>query len=58
MSELVFIAITAMAAAFKVLAIIIGLVWGFRQLLSEHGAALNYRYTHTEIPYRPWRKLN
>ena len=58
MSELIFLAIAAVAAAFKVLAIIIGLVWGFRRLLSEHGAALNYRYTHAEIPYRPWRKLN
>jgi len=58
MSELIFLAIAAVAAAFKVLAIIIGLVWGFRCLLSEHGAALNYRYTHTEIPYRPWSKLN
>jgi hypothetical protein len=53
MSELIFLAIAATAAAFKVLAIIVGLVWGFRHLLSEHGAALNYRYTHTEIPYRP-----
>jgi hypothetical protein len=58
MSELIFLAIAATAAALKVLAIIVGLVWGFRHLLSEHGAALNYRYTHTEIPYRPWSKLN
>jgi len=58
MSELIFLAIAAMAAAFKVLAIIIGMVWVFRHLLSGHGAALNYRYTHAEIPYRPWRKLN
>jgi hypothetical protein len=58
MSELIFLAIAATAAALKVLAIIVGLVWGFRRLLSEHGAALNYRYTHAEIPYRPWSKLN
>ena len=58
MSELLFLAIAAMAAAFKVLAIIIGLVWAFRHLLSDNNAALDYRYTHTVIPYRPWRKIN
>jgi hypothetical protein len=57
MSELIFLAIATMAAAFKILAIIIGLVWAFRQLLSEQSATLDYRYTHTEIPYRSWHKL-
>jgi hypothetical protein len=57
MGELIFLAIATMAAAFKVLAIIIGLVWAFRHLLSEQSATLDYRYTHTEIPYRPWHKL-
>ena len=58
MSELIFLGIATMAAAFKVLAIVIGLVWAFRYLLSEQGADMNYRYTHVKIPYRPWRKLN
>jgi hypothetical protein len=57
MSELIFLAIAAMAAAFKVLAIIIGLIWAYRHLLSEDSATLNYRYTHAEIPNRPWHKL-
>jgi hypothetical protein len=55
MSELIFLGIATMAAAFKVLAIVIGLVWAFRYLLSEQNADLNYRYTHAKIPYRPWR---
>jgi len=52
MSEFVFLAIAAAAATFKVLAIIIGLVWGFKHLLSAHSVPLSYRHTHAEIPFR------
>jgi hypothetical protein len=53
MSELAFLAIAAVAAAFKALAIIFGLLWVFRHLISDTYAPLNYRHTHTQIPYRP-----
>ena len=53
MSELAFLAIAAMAAAFKGLAIIFGLLWAFRHLLSDETATLDYRHTHAQIPYRP-----
>lgn len=53
MSEFAFLAIAAMAAAFKGLAIIFGLMWAFRHLLSDRYAPLDYRHTHAQIPYRP-----
>jgi len=56
MSELIFLGVAAVAAAFKVLAIIIGLVWGYKQLLSAHSVPLSYQHTHAQIPFRPWVK--
>ena len=50
MSETVFLIIAALAAAFKAVAIVIGIIWAFRSLLNQH-APLNYRYTHAKIPY-------
>jgi len=52
MSEIIFLGIAAIAATFKALAIIIGLTWAFRHLLSARSAPLNYRHTHAEIPFR------
>ena len=52
MSEILFLGIAAIAAAFKALAIIIGLIWAFRHLLSAHSAPLNYRHTRADIPFR------
>jgi len=51
MSEIVFLTIAASAAAFKAVAIVIGIIWAVRSLLTQHGAPLKYRYTRTEIPY-------
>ena len=51
MSEILFLTIAALAAAFKAVAIVIGLVWAFRSLLNQQAAPLNYRYTHAKIPY-------
>ncbi|MGB5276654.1 MAG: hypothetical protein WBO73_04015 [Gammaproteobacteria bacterium] len=53
MSELIFLAIAALAGAFKVIAILIGIVWAFRSLLSAHSIPLAYRHTHAELPFRP-----
>jgi hypothetical protein len=50
MSEIVFLIIAGSAAAFKAVAIVIGIIWAFRSLLNQH-APLNYRYTHAKIPY-------
>lgn len=50
MSETVFLMIASFAAAFKAVAIVIGIIWAFRSLLNQH-APLNYRYTHAKIPY-------
>lgn len=58
MSELIFLSIAAMAAAFKLLAIVIGMVWAFRHLMTAHSAPLNYRHTDVKIPFRPWRASN
>jgi hypothetical protein len=58
MSEIIFLSIAAAAAAFKVLAIVIGMVWAFRHLMTAHSAPLDYRYTHVKIPFRPWRRSN
>lgn len=52
MSEFLFLAIAASAGAFKVIAIIIGIVWAFRSLLTQRGAPLKYKYSRTELPYR------
>ena len=52
MSELAFLAIAAMAATFKGVAIIFGLLWAFRHFADKY-APLDYRHTHAQIPYRP-----
>lgn len=49
--KLEFLTIAALAAAFKAVAIVIGIIWAFRSLLNQHAAPLNYRYTHAKIPY-------
>ena len=51
MVETIFLLIAALAAAFKAGAILIGVVWAFRSLLSQQSARLDYRYTHAKIPY-------
>ena len=51
MSEIVFLAIAASAAVFKAVAIIIGVVWAFRSLLTQHAAPLAYRHTRAALPY-------
>ena len=51
MSEIVFLTIAASAAAFKAVAIVIGIVWAFRNLLTQHTVPLVYRYTRAQIPY-------
>ena len=58
MSEIVFLAIAALAATFKVLAIIIGLVLAFSHLLSAYSVKLHYRHTQAAIPFRPWRRFS
>jgi hypothetical protein len=52
MTEILFLAIAASAGAFKAIAILIGIVWAFRSLLTEHSAQLKYRHSRTELPYR------
>ena len=52
MSEVMFLALAATAAAFKAIATIVGIIRAFRCLLTQHGAPLNYRYARTEPPYR------
>jgi hypothetical protein len=54
MGEILFLAIAASAGAFKVLAIVFGIIWAYRSLLTQNGAPLDYRYSHTELPYRSW----
>jgi hypothetical protein len=54
MSEIIFLTIAASAGAFKAIAIVIGIVWAFRSLMTQHGAPLKYRYARTELPYRSW----
>ena len=54
MSEILFLAIAGSAAAFKVIAIVIGITWAFRSLLAERAAPLKYRYSRATLPYRPW----
>lgn len=58
MSETVFLAVAALAATFKVLAIIISLVIAFTHLLSAHSVMLRYRHAQAEIPFRPWRRFS
>ena len=53
MSELIFLTVAAVAGAFKLIAILLGIVWAFRSLLSAHSVPLEYRYTHAELPFRP-----
>ena len=52
MIEVIALTIAASAAAFKAIAIIIGIIWAFRSLLTQTGAPLEYRHTHSELPYR------
>ena len=54
MIEIIFLTIAASAAAFKAAAIMIGLVWAFRTLLTQHGAPLKYRHSSSELPYQSW----
>ena len=51
MSEIVFLTIAASAAVFKAAAIVIGVIWAFRSLLTQHAAPLNYRHSQAELPY-------
>ena len=51
MSEIVFLTTAASAAAFKAVAIMIGIIWAVRILFTEHGAPLEFRYSRTELPY-------
>lgn len=51
MSEIVFLTIAASAAIFKAVAILIGVVWAFRSLLSQHGVLFVYPHTRAELPY-------
>ena len=51
MSEIIFLTIAASAAAFKAVAIMIGIIWAVRTLLTQHGAPLKYRYSRTELPF-------
>jgi hypothetical protein len=51
MSEIVFLTIAASAAVFKAAAIVIGVIWAFRSLLTQHAAPFVYRHTRAEIPY-------
>ena len=51
MSEIVFLTIAASAAAFKVVAIVIGVIWALRSLLTQHAAPCVYRHTRAELPY-------
>ena len=53
MSEFAFLFIAALAAAFKAVAIIIGLTGAFRHLVVARTAPLVYRHTRTELPFRP-----
>jgi len=52
MSEVIFLAIAASAGAFKIIAIMVGIVWAFRSLLTRQGVPLKYRYSTIELPYR------
>ena len=52
MSEILFLAIAALAGAFKVIAILVGIVWAFRSLLTQRSAPVKYQYSRTELPYR------
>ena len=54
MSEIVFLTIAVSAAVFKAVAIVIGLVWAFRSLLTQHAAPCVYRHTRVELPYLTW----
>ena len=51
MSEIVFLTIAASAAVFKAAAIVIGVIWAFRSLLTQRAAPFVYRHTRAEIPY-------
>jgi|GEM_PF-3593469 len=51
MSETVFLAIAISAAVFKAVAVVIGLIWAFRSLLTQHAAPVIYRHTRAELPY-------
>jgi hypothetical protein len=51
MSEIVFLTIAASAAVFKAVAIVIGIVWAFRNLLTQNAAPLVYRNTRVQLPY-------
>ncbi len=52
MNEILFLTIVASAGAFKAIAIMIGIVWAFRCLLTQQAAPLKFRYTRAELPFR------
>ena len=51
MSEIVFLTIAASAAVFKAAAVVIGIIWAIRSLLTQNAAPLDYRHSHIELPY-------
>ena len=58
MNELIYLTIAGAAAAFKIAAILFGVIWAFQNILSKRGLPLSYRYTHAVIPYRSSNKHN
>jgi hypothetical protein len=51
MNETIFLAIAVSAAVFKAVAIVIGVVWAFRSLLTQQAAPAVYRHTRVDLPY-------
>ena len=52
MNEIAFLSIAALAAAFKAMAVIVGLLWAVRHLIAGT-APVVYRHARTELPFRP-----
>jgi hypothetical protein len=52
MAEILFLTIAASAGAFKAVAILLGIIWALRSLLTQRSAPLKYRYSRTELPFR------
>jgi hypothetical protein len=57
MTELAFLGLAAVAGAFKLTAIAIGVIWAF-QSLSMREAPLIYRRSRTRLPFRSARRGN
>ncbi len=45
MGEILFLGIAASAGAFKVIAIVVGLIWVVRSLLKQNAVPVDYRHT-------------